>query len=70
MNYPDAAAATRAFAYLRKHLDSYLKPVTSGATRLVFKDFENKFGVATLRSQTIEVTLHLAKAPQEAGGRR
>ncbi len=68
--YPDAAAAARAFANLQKHLDSYLKPVTSSATRLVFKDFENKFGLATVNARTLEVTLHLARAPQDSAAKR
>jgi len=68
--YPDGAAAARAFANLRQHLDSYLKPVTSSATRLLFRDFENKFGVATVSARTIEVTLHLVKAPQDASVER
>ncbi len=68
--YPDAAAAARAFANLRQHLDAYLKPVTSSATRLVFRDFENKFGLATVNARTLEVTLHLAKAPSDAATTR
>jgi hypothetical protein len=68
--YPDDAAAARAFENLRQHLDSYLKPVTSRATRLVFRDFENTFGVATVSARTIELTLHLAKAPQDSAADR
>ena len=68
--YPDGAAAARAFENLRQHLDSYLKPVTSRATRLVFRDFENKFGVATVNARTIELTFHLAKAPQDSAAHR
>lgn len=68
--YPDAAAAARAFANLRLHLDSYLKPLTSSAERLVFKDYENKFGLATLNARTLDLTLHLVRAPQNASARR
>jgi hypothetical protein len=68
--YPDGAAAARAFANLRQHLDSYLKPVTTDATRLVFRDFENKFGVVTVSVRTIDLTLHLAKAPQDPSAKR
>ncbi len=63
--YPDAAAASRAFANLRQNLDTFLKPVTISATRLVFKDYEKMFGLATVSARTIEVTLHLERAPQE-----
>jgi hypothetical protein len=62
--YPDVAAAKRAFGNLQQNLDKYLKPVTTTATRLVFKDYENKFGVATLAARQVDLTLHLPKAPQ------
>lgn len=62
--YPDAASAKRALANVQKNLDKYLKPVSSAASRLVFKDYENKFGVLTLSDRRIEAKLHLAKAPQ------
>jgi hypothetical protein len=68
--YPDGAAAARAFANLRQHLDSYLKPVTSAATRLVFRDFENKFGAATVNARTITLLFHLARAPQDSAAKR
>ncbi len=68
--YPDGAAAARAFANVQKHLDSYLKPVTSSATRLVFRDFEGKFGVVSLGARSIEATFHLPKAPQGGAARR
>jgi hypothetical protein len=62
--YPDAATAKKAFANLQQNLDKYLKPVTTTATKLVFRDYENKFGVATLAARQIDLTLHLPKAPQ------
>lgn len=68
--YADAGAAGRAFASLRAHLDSYLKPIASTPTRLVFRDYENKFGVATVNARAIDVTLHLARAPQDGPAKR
>jgi hypothetical protein len=62
--YPEKGAAQKAFAHLRLNLDKYLKPVATTATRLVFKDFENKFGVVTLTARQLELRLHLPKAPQ------
>jgi hypothetical protein len=59
MTYPDAGAAARAFANLKTNLDRYLKPTSTSTTRLVFKDYENKFGLATVNARRIEVTLHL-----------
>jgi hypothetical protein len=64
ITYPDAAATARAFANLKTNLDRYLKPTSTSATRLVFKDYENKFGVVTVNARRIEVTLHLTRAPQ------
>ncbi len=63
VSYPDAAAAGRAFANLRQHLDKYLTPVTSGPARLVFSDYEHKFGVAALSGRQIEVRVHLVRQP-------
>jgi hypothetical protein len=63
VSYPDAGAAQRAFANLRQHLDKYLTPVSSTPSRLVFTDYEHKFGVATLTEQQIEVRLHLPRQP-------
>jgi hypothetical protein len=63
--YPDSAAATRAFANLQARLDSYLKPTAKSATRLVFKDYENRFGVATVDARSIEITLGLSQEPRE-----
>jgi hypothetical protein len=64
VTYPDAAAAKRAFANVLRKLDKYLKPVGTTAASLVFKDYENKFGMVTVSGPTLEVRLHLPKAPQ------
>jgi hypothetical protein len=61
--YPTAAAARSAFASVQKNLDKYLKPVSSTGARLVFKDYENKFGVVSVTGPKMEVRLHLAKDP-------
>ena len=63
VNYADPAAAKKAFDNVQKNLDKYLKPVKTTATRLVFKDYENKFGVVSVTGKKLEVTLHLAKDP-------
>jgi hypothetical protein len=63
VEYPDAATAKKAFAHLQANLDQYLKPSEKTAARLVFKDYESKFGVATLVGRRLEIRLHLAKLP-------
>ncbi len=65
VTYPDAASARKAFANIQQNLDKYLKPVTTTPTKLVFKDYENKFGRVTVTGVRLEVTLHLAAAPKE-----
>jgi predicted metal-dependent hydrolase len=62
--YPTAAAAKSAFASVQKNLDKYLKPVTATPGRLVFKDYENKFGVVSVAGPRLELRLHLAKEPK------
>jgi hypothetical protein len=64
ITYADASAAKLAFGNVQQNLDKYLEPVTITATKLVFKDYDNRFGVVTLAARQIELTLHLPKAPQ------
>jgi hypothetical protein len=62
--YPTPAAATAAFGYLIGHLDSYIRPISKTATRLVFQDFEKKYGVATVAGKRLEIRLRLTTAPK------
>jgi hypothetical protein len=64
VSYPDAATARKAFANLQRNLDQYLQPVTTTPVKLVFKDYENKFGVVTLGGARLEVHLHVPRAPR------
>lgn len=61
--YPTPAAAAAAFKHMKSNLDSYLKPTSSTDARLVFQDYDKKFGVASVAGNRLEVRLHLAKAP-------
>jgi hypothetical protein len=61
--YGTPAKAEAALAYLAAHLDRYLKPTSKTANRLIFQDFEKKFGVAAVTGRRLEVRLHLAKPP-------
>jgi len=63
VDYPDAGAAKKAFAHLQANLDQYLKPTEKTPARLVFKDYESKFGVVTVAGRRVEIRLHLAKTP-------
>jgi hypothetical protein len=62
--YPTPAAASAAFAHLTRHLDTYLKPVTKTSSKLVFQDFEKKYGVATVAGKRLEIRLRLTQPPQ------
>jgi hypothetical protein len=61
--YPDPAAATEAFRYLRQNLDSYIEVVDSYAQGFVFHDFANKYGQAELKGTWIEVLVNLTTKP-------
>lgn len=62
VQYPTAAAASQAMAFLQKNLDKYLERVSASPGRLVFRDYEKKFGVATVKGARLEVRLHLPRA--------
>lgn len=64
VNYPTATAAASAMANLQARLDSYLTTLSKTPNRLVFRDYEKKFGEATLQGQRLSLTLHLRKQPQ------
>jgi hypothetical protein len=63
VDYPTPAAAAAAFKHLTANLDSYLKPTSTTGTKLVFQDYEKKFGVVTVAGRRLRVQLHLTKAP-------
>jgi hypothetical protein len=61
--YPDPASAAGAFKHLKANLDRYLKATSAGDVRLVFQDYEKKFGVITVSGRRLEIRLHLARPP-------
>ena len=63
VDYPTPAAVAAAFKHLTTNLDSYLKPTSTTATKLVFQDYEKKFGVVTVAGRRMQVRLHLTKPP-------
>ena len=62
-DYPTPAAALAALRHLKSNLDSYLKATSATDTKLVFQDYEKKFGVVTVSGRRLEARLHLAKPP-------
>jgi hypothetical protein len=63
VDYPTPAAAGAAFTHLKANLDTYLKPSIATDSRLVFQDYEKKFGVASVNGKRLEIRLHFAKPP-------
>jgi hypothetical protein len=63
IDYPAPAAAGAAFKHLKANLDPYLKPTSTTDSRLVFQDYEKKYGAIMVTGRRMEIRLHLAKAP-------
>ena len=63
-NYPTPATAAAAFRNIKARLDSYLKPTRSTETRLVFRDFEKKYGSVQLDQSRLEILLHMTAEPK------
>ena len=63
VDYPTPAAVGAAFKHLTANLDTYLKPTASTDGRLVFQDYEKKFGVVSVAGRRLRVRLHLTKPP-------
>jgi hypothetical protein len=63
VDYPTPAAVAGAFKHLAANLDSYLKPTSTTDSKLVFQDYEKKFGVVTVAGRRLQVRLHLTKPP-------
>lgn len=63
VTHSNAAAARTALRHLTNHLDSYLEPIETTDTRLVFEDHWGKFGEARVVKSKVEVRLNLAAKP-------
>lgn len=61
--YPDRDAATAAFRNLTARLDPAITPLAVGGARLVFRDYDGTFGVASRTGSRLDITLHLTKQP-------
>ncbi len=63
--YPTAVGAAAAMANLQANLDAYLTPVSKSPARFVFRDYEKKFGEATVQGALMTLKLHLPTQPQQ-----
>jgi hypothetical protein len=63
VTYPDAATAGQAFRHLVAGLDPEIKPLQSGESHLVFRDYDGTFGLASLAGARLEIQLHMQRQP-------
>lgn len=63
-DYKDPAAAGAAFRSVVDGLDSYLKPLDVTEDRLVFRDWNDEYGLVRLRGGILEVRVHLSSPPE------
>jgi hypothetical protein len=61
--YPGEPQAQKAFLHLLRNLDRYLTVEGKSESRLIFKDYENKYGLASVSGRRLTVRVHLAKKP-------
>lgn len=63
VTYPDADGAGKAFRRLVAGLDPEIKPLQTGERRLVFRDYDGTFGLASVGGARLEIRLHLKEQP-------
>lgn len=63
--YPDTSSAKSAFENLVSNLDPYLKILEQTPGKLLFKDYQNKFGRAKVIGNQIQIDIHLTVMPKE-----
>ncbi len=69
VSYGEPALARAAFRNLVTNLDSYLHVVEKGEDRLVFEDYEGKFGEAAVHGRRLDLRVRLAARPSAAAVR-
>ena len=62
-DYPTSSAAGRAFEHIRANLDPMIRVVRTQGTRLVFQDYEKKYGVVSVDGRRLEVRARLERPP-------
>ena len=67
-DYPSAAAASKAFDHLRTNLDSHLTVQEKAESRLVFKDYDDKFGSVSVAGKRMTIMVQLSSPPRTHAG--
>lgn len=62
--YPGPEQALEAYRHVADNLDSYLQIVSHDKQRLVFVDYQQKYGRVEVRDRVLDIKLHLAEKPQ------
>jgi hypothetical protein len=63
VDYPNEQAAQKALINIQGNLDNYLKIQEKDDHKLVFKDYNNEYGVVSVSGKRLTVQVHLAKKP-------
>jgi len=61
--YPTTEQSQQAFKHLISNLDPYLNVIQTTETTLIFRDFQNKFGVVTLNESILGIKFRLETEP-------
>jgi hypothetical protein len=61
--YPDDMYANDVFNSLKENLDPYLEIIQQDQTKLVFKDYQSKYGVIEIKKNIIQINIQLEKRP-------
>ena len=61
--YPDKETVISVYEHLIAHLDPYLDVLISQKQGFIFKDYQDKFGVAKLYKNVIDIRIHLLIQP-------
>ncbi len=63
IKYPDEKDALAAYESLIENLDPYLEISENLESGFIFKDYQNKFGLVSLKDESIEIMIKLKQKP-------
>jgi hypothetical protein len=61
VRYPGHSYALEALAHIKTNLDSYIRVLEERSKGLTFKDYRGKFGIVSLRENTLHIYVNLEK---------
>jgi hypothetical protein len=63
VSYPDTAKAYNVLQHVANNLDPYIEKIKSDDTRILFKDYQHKYGELRLTGTKIEIKVGLLTVP-------